>query len=372
MIKILADSHIPFLQEYFGNSSKLILKSGRHITPAEVKEMDILLVRSITPVNAALLNGSQVKFVGSVTAGDDHLDKIWLKKKNIAYSVAQGFNAPPVADYVISVIAALQNRQILIHKKMKAAVIGVGNVGKLVAERLKMLNFEVICCDPYRAQYEKNFQTTALHEISDCDLVTLHVPLTRSGEFPTYHFINEQFLENQNNNMILINASRGAVLDQEILIKNEKAHLYCLDVWENEPHINKVLLRKAFIATPHIAGYSVQSKIRGINMIYERACLEQVIERLEVPPIIMPIQHLALHHENQLSWQDVVLQVFDPLKMTEIMQNTLLSSDSYGHLFDELRNHFNYRYEFAYTLLQESAVKKEDRMILKKLGFRLV
>lgn len=147
-MRIIADSHIPFVKEYFGSYGELILKPGRSISPDDVKDAHILLVRSITPVNEKLLAHSKVKFVGSVTAGADHLDTEWLDQAGILWGIASGFNAPPVADYVVSVIAALQKKQMLLNKSLTAAVIGVGNVGRLVVEKLKILNFDILLSDP--------------------------------------------------------------------------------------------------------------------------------------------------------------------------------------------------------------------------------
>src|SRR3990167_2243014 len=127
-MKIVADEHIPLVQDYFSGYGELCLQSGRAIKASDVRDADLLLVRSITPVNEALLTGSRVKFVGSVTAGYDHLDTKWLDKMGIAWCVTSGFNAPPVADYVVSVLAALKEQGLLSDKKIKAAVIGVGNV----------------------------------------------------------------------------------------------------------------------------------------------------------------------------------------------------------------------------------------------------
>ncbi len=217
-MKIIADAHIPFIQDYFANHGELILKKGREISHAEVQDADVLLVRSITPVNQALLADTKVKFVGSVTAGADHLDTHWLDEAGIAWSVAAGFNAPPVADYVTCIMAALQSKQDFKMLGARAAVIGVGNVGKLVAARLKILGMEVVLCDPLRAQEEQDFHSVTLDKLADLDLISLHVPLIKNGEHPTYHFINREFLQKQKPGCVLINASRGAVINSHDLL----------------------------------------------------------------------------------------------------------------------------------------------------------
>lgn len=368
-MKIIADSHIPFIKEYFGVYDELVLKAGRTISPADVKEADILIVRSVTHVDKRLLENTQVKFVGSVTAGADHLDTKWLDETGIEWSVAVGFNAPPVADYVMSVIAALQQKQGLAKKKLKAAVIGVGNVGRLVVERLRLLNVDVTLCDPLRAEKEKDFESTPIEALSDLDFISLHVPLTMTGKHATYHFINKAFLQRQNKGCILLNASRGSVIHSQDLIQYGRHLHWCLDVWEHEPRIDKKILEQAIVATPHIAGYSLQSKIRGIDMIYRVACEKKIIEWQPLAPIIMPHQQLSFSG-RECHWQEIVLGAFNPLVITHMMKTMLMPVEDSGHSFDEMRHQFNYRHEFQYTRIVDAKLSHEDIVILQQLGFK--
>lgn len=370
-MKIVADAHIPFVKDYFSAYGELVLTSGRAITHDLVKDADMLLVRSITAVNAELLKDTRVKFVGSVTAGADHLDTKWLDEHNIAWSVATGFNAPPVADYVVSTIAALQRKNLLNDTKVKVGVIGVGHVGKLVADRYKLFNFEVVLCDPLRAEQEKNFHSTPLDELAGLDLISIHVPLTRGAKHPTYHLLDKKFLQRQKPGAVLLNVSRGAVINSEDLLKYG-AHLHwCFDVWEHEPNINKTILEKAFIATPHIAGYSVQSKIRGIEMIYKMMVQKKIIQPQAVEPVPMPTQELNFAGEKH-RWEDIVLGTFNPLIMTALMHTNLLSAEDGTDQFDEMRNQFNYRFEFAFTKIAGVELADEDRKILQGLGLNII
>lgn len=369
-MKIVADEHIPFIKNYFAPFGELSLKPGRQLTAADVKQADILIVRSITHVNKALLADSQVRFVGSVTAGSDHLDKEWLDRAGIAWSVADGFNAPPVADYVVSTIAALERKHILKPTARRAAVIGAGHVGRLVIERLKLLGFSVIVCDPIRAANEPNFTSVALDDIADVDLITLHTPLTHGGEHPTHHLINKKFLQRQKPGCVLLNASRGSVINSIDLMLHG-THLYwCFDVWEHEPNINQSILERAMIASPHVAGYSVQSKIRGIDMIYQIACDKKILARQSLPPISMPTQTLGFagttHH-----WHDLVLGIFNPLVMTAMMRSTLLPAEQVATSFDQMRNQFTYRHEFASTKISGINLPIDDIRICAKLGIDL-
>lgn len=369
-MKIVADEHIPFIKNYFGSFGELVLKPGRQITAHDVHDADLLIVRSITQVNASLLADSKVKFVGSVTAGSDHLDKEWLNQAGIQWHVADGFNAPPVADYVVSVIAALERKHILKNTSRSAAVIGVGHVGRLVSERLKLLGFSVLTCDPIRAANEPHFESVTLDQISDVDLVTLHTPLTRLGDHPTYHFIDRAFLQRQKAGCVLLNASRGAVINSmDLMLHGTHLH-WCFDVWEHEPQIDKQILERALIASPHIAGYSAQSKIRGIDMIYQLACAEKIVSSAVLHPISMPTQ--TLHFAgNTHHWQDLVLGIFNPLVMTAITRATLLGAENAASLFDQLRNRFTYRHEFSATKIAGVNLTIEDTRICAKLGIDL-
>jgi len=365
-MKIIADSHIPFVKEYFSKCGELELVAGREIDAQHVKDADILLVRTVTQVDKNLLAQTNVKFVGSVTAGTDHLDTNWLDEAGIAWQCAAGFNAPPVADYVVSVIAALQKKHMLRQVKQRAAVIGVGSVGRLVVQRLQWLGFEVICCDPIRAQNEKDFNSVALDDIADVDLISLHVPLTKTGEYPTYHFIDEKFLSRQKPGCVLLNASRGSVVDFESLAQHG-AHLrWCFDVWEHEPKVEKYFLENALIATPHIAGYSAQSKVRGVDMIYRALCERKLIEPSSAPNVYMPRQQLTFA-DAKLCWRDIVLGIFNPALMTTMMQTRLLDVVDDGSVFDDMRHKFTYRHEFAFTDLAGVHLTEEDQAVLDKL-----
>lgn len=354
-MKIVADDHIPYLHDYFPEAVRV---SGRHIAPCDVADADVLLVRSITHVNETLLKNSTVRFVGSVTAGADHVDTDYLKAAGIAFARADGFNAPPVADYVVSVVAALQNRGHLLNAGKKAAVIGVGHVGRLVAAHLNTLGFEVTLCDPLRAAAEPSFHSTPLAAIRGMDLVTLHVPLTKTGEHATHHFLKPDFFERQQPDCVLINASRGGVIDTDVLLRLPNRMPLCLDVFEHEPKIDPRLLAKATIATPHIAGYSVQSKQRGIAMINE-AMVKAGLGLPRSAPLTLSTQTLTLS-EPITSWREVVLSVFDPIAMTQQLRE--------GVPFDACRNQFVSRQEFAYTVLPAQVT---DHHLLARLGFQI-
>lgn len=353
-MKIVADENIPLVDHYFGSYGELLLKPGRLITRDDLFDADILLVRSVTRVNKLLLHDTPVKYVGSTTAGADHMDTEWLDQSGIKWGVAPGCNATAVAEYVVCVIAALQKQDLLMQSKPRAAVIGVGYVGRLVVKNLKALGFEVLECDPLRADKEKDFCHTAVENIQDVDFISVHTPLTKHGKFATYHLIDKEFLTRQKSGCVLLNAGRGEVVSFKDLKQYGKHLTWCLDVWEDEPHIDLEVLRLASIATPHIAGYTIESKIRGIEMIYQHAIDIGIVksapgmpELLSAKPAklsVIPAQSSVMPAKAGIQfWQDKVLSVYDPRTTSEHMKNSLLTGKE---SFDHLRKTFPERHEF--------------------------
>lgn len=336
-MKIVADENIPLLQHYFSDCAELIIKPGREISHADVVDADVLLVRSVTSANEKLLKNTSVRFVGSATIGHDHLDIAWLDANHIIWSVAKGCNAVAVVEYIICVIAALQKRNLL--TGLRAGVVGVGDIGGRVVDMLRLLGFNVVMYDPFRVN-EKDFLSTPLAEFSDLDLITLHMPLTQQGPFPTYHLIEKNFLQQQKENAVLINTARGAVLNSEDFLTYGKHLLGCFDVWENEPDISLDMLKQAVIATPHIAGYSVQSKYRGIQLLYEAMLAHHIIQPKDKVSVEYPRKTIIF--ENAMDdWRDAVLKVFDPWELSLAMKREIK--------FDERRKLFNDRCEFSFV-----------------------
>lgn len=366
-MKIIVDEHIPFADAYFGAYGELIKKPGRSLTKKDIESADILILRSVTKINQALLQDSQVKFVGSVATGTDHIDTQWLQAANIPWAAATGSNARGVVEYVVATVAALQERGILKETGGRAAVVGVGRIGSQVVSVLALLGFEVLQCDPFRAMNETHFPGVSLQALQNLDLITFHTPLTHDGLYPTYHLVNKKFIQQQKKNCVLLNAGRGAVFDFSDLKEYAEPLYWCLDVWEHEPNIDFEILKLAAIATPHIAGYTVQSKYRSIDMIYQAACEQNIIPAAMRPAIESP--HLTLHFKHaKVNWRDVVLSVYDPRKTTEVMALALIENGS-PKTFDALRNHFPERHEFAYVFVEDAIVEPADAVILRGLGF---
>ncbi len=344
---IVADEEIPCVEHYFGTYGEIIFKPGRLLTRKDVMEADILLARSVTKIDEALLHDTKVKFVGSVATGMDHLDIPWLTKAGIRWNAALGCNAVAVAEYVVTVVAALQTQGLLLQKKCRAGVVGVGRVGSKVVEKLKVLGFDVVQCDPLRAEQEEVFVSTPIEEFSDLDFILLHTPLTKDESYPTYHLIEKNFLQRQKKNCILLNAGRGSVVNFADLLQYGQHLIWCFDVWENEPDIDEVVLSKTRIASPHIAGHSVQSKYRGIDMVYQGALQQAVIVDKNITSVALPKTEISFSNK-EVGWREAVLTIYNPLEVTREMKKAYLEEDK-KDLFDVLRKRFKRGYEFDFV-----------------------
>ena len=276
MWNIVADENMPLIETLFAKTGEkqanIKRLAGRNITQMDLKETDILLVRSVTQVNQELLQDTSVRFVGSATIGTDHVDLDYLSQRNIQFSNAPGCNAQGVAEYVLTSIAYWAERRAIDLNSIKVVIIGAGNVGSRVAKVFETLGINYILNDPPLAEQGDSRAFVELEQIQKCDVVTCHVPLEKLGKYATYHLIDEAFLDAMPENSLLINSSRGAVLDNSAAVEVKRAGKaidYILDVWEGEPDVNLDLLEQTLIATPHIAGYSQEGKIRGTYQLYQ-------------------------------------------------------------------------------------------------------
>jgi erythronate-4-phosphate dehydrogenase len=347
-MKIIADDNIPLVENYFGPYGDLILKPGRTMTYQDVKSADILLVRSVTRVDQSLLQDTRLKFLGSAVTGIDHLDAEFLARAQIPWAAATGCNATAVVEYAVTIVAALQSQGILVKNPLRAGIIGAGRIGSQVAEKLLALGCEVLQCDPPRAEVDENFISTPLAEFRDLDFISLHTPLTREGAHPTHHLIAKKFLQQQKKDCVILNTGRGAVIDFHDLKQYGKHLIWCLDVWENEPDIDLEVLESAAIATPHIAGYSLQSKPRATYMLYQAARKLDILPGPEVALVPYPSQIIACDKQT-MDWGEVLLKIFDPVKTSTQMKKMLSTKAA---TFDELRKCFVDRCEFEFVIFR--------------------
>lgn len=268
-MKIVADENIAYAKHFFAEFGDLVLLAGRSITAADVRDADVLLVRSVTPVNRALLENSAVKFVGSCTIGTDHVDQAYLAEAGICFAFAPGCNAQAVVEYVW---AALQGLSVDL-TTASVGVVGCGNVGGRLLRALRNKKVNAVGNDPFLSHAD--FPLVNLDAIMQCDVICLHTPLTKIGAHPTFHLFDQSRIHQLKAGAVLLNAGRGAVIDNTALLQRleqQQDLQVVLDVWENEPAINGDLLAQVAIGTPHIAGYSAEGKLRGTEMVYEALC----------------------------------------------------------------------------------------------------
>jgi erythronate-4-phosphate dehydrogenase len=275
-MKIIADENMPNAEALFSHLGTVELVNGRALTHDQVKNADVLLVRSVTKVTRDLLEGSSVRFVGSATIGVDHIDLKYLAEVNVAFSSAPGCNAEAVADYVFSGLSYLYLTKGLHWLSKKIGVIGYGNVGKSVYERFARMGCQVCVYDPLKMDSGGSVNFVSLTDVLACDVISLHVPLTHSGSYPTKGMLGAEALSQLSAGAAIISAGRGGVIDEQALIErhaqlNGDLHLV-LDVWDDEPNINQALVSIVDIATPHIAGYSKQGREKGTWMVYQALC----------------------------------------------------------------------------------------------------
>lgn len=263
-MKVVADMDIPFLEGVFEPYGEVVYKKGIDIVKEDVMDADALLVRTRTQCDAALLEGSKVKIVASATIGTDHIDKEYCASRGIEVANASGCNAGGVMQYVFSAVYGIAARKGIKLDDVTFGVVGVGNVGRLVADMAESLGFKVMRCDPPRAEKEGPEGFCTIEELLEqSQVVTLHVPLDET----TRGMANDTFFTLMLPGTIFINAARGEVVNEAALMAAlPKLGAVVIDTWNNEPNVNEELLELVDIATPHIAGYSYQGKVNGTRM----------------------------------------------------------------------------------------------------------
>ncbi len=379
-LKIVADQQIILAQEVFSQFGEVELAYGRSIEQDTVQDADVLLVRSVTKVNESLLNNSRVSFVASATSGIDHIDTDYLKKSNISFSHAPGSNARSVAEYVLSSLLVLSEQQGGNLTGKTVGIIGCGQVGSRVKRFMEVLGVKCLINDPPLARkiarQDSNHAFVELEEIYQADIITLHVPLIMDGQYPTHKLVNKDFLEKLKTDVTIINTSRGEVVDESALMafkqSNSKATLI-LDVWCNEPKIDINLLKNTFIATPHIAGYSYDGKLKATEMLFH-ALNTHLDAGFDVPDLLNSNQEIMNIDDDAI--QLAVLQSYD-VRSDAIALGSLIDEKEQERAtyFDSLRKNYPIRREFKNRTVQvnnrASDMTDNTRQKLQQLGFRV-
>ena len=378
---IVADENMPLAADAFSTLGETRLEPGRAMTADVVRDAAVLAVRSVTKVNAELLEGSSVRFVGTATIGMDHIDRAYLSERGIGFASAPGSNANSVAEYIVAALLTLSERRGEALRGRAIGVVGCGNVGSRVAAKAEALGMRVLRNDPPLRRSAGDDIYRPLDEMFDADFISLHVPLTRHGPDPTFHMADAEFLSRMRPDATLINSSRGAVAHTAALLaalREKRIRDAVLDVWEGEPDIDFALLERAALATPHIAGYSYDGKLNGVDMIYRATCGFLGVEpsfdiKKAAPEPGIPTFHVnALGRPDQRILRETVREIYDiEADDARLRAAADLPAPERGARFDELRKTYPVRREFTNTRLVLSQPRQELADAFAGVGFQV-
>ena len=348
-MKIVADENMPLAESLFSPFGEVRLLPGREMTGETIGDADLLLVRSVTPVNSSLLAASRVRFVGSATIGTDHVDLPWLQEQGIAFANAPGCNAHAVVNYVLAALSRLDGRW----PDKTVGIVGCGNVGGALYRALKAFGVRCRCHDPFLTGADQP-DLCEFGEVIRADILCLHTPLTRDGPHPTFHLFDDRVLRALKPGTVLLNAGRGAVVDNRALkaVLAEGRISAVLDVWENEPGIDTELLERVALGTPHIAGYSLEGRIRGTAMVYEAFCrwLGAPVKPVDVPRAADRLAGAPAEARvivpGETAVTDRILAAYDPAEDDRRLKSGR-KGESLARRFDRLRKDYPLRREFG-------------------------
>lgn len=384
-MKIIADRNMPCAAEAFATLGETVILDGRTLTASDVRDAEVLAIRSTTRVDAALLAGSRVRFVGTATIGTDHMDIPYLEARGIQWCFSPGCNANSVSEYITAALLHLAAAHGLSLAGKTMGVIGVGNVGSRVVQKAQALGMKVLVNDPPRQRQSASapagtFGFCGLDELLEAsDIVTLHVPMEKGGMDPTFHLAGESFFRRMRPGTLFINAARGAVVDTPALMEAIRSgHLAhtVLDTWEGEPGgYSEDLLERVDIGTPHIAGHSFEGKVAGTEMVYRAACevlgqkaVWTAEGRLPAPPV-PAVQADARGRRLEEVLDEVVRQVYDITADDAHMRRREPLKEKAAH-FDGLRKNYPMRREFRFTEVTCKHAGPDLNAVLGGLGFQ--
>jgi len=380
-VKIVADANIPFIEECFSSIADVVVVPGREIRREIMAGADVLLVRSITKVDEALLSGGSVKFVGTATIGAEHVDRQYLADAGIGFASAPGCNANSVAEYVVAALLALGKKHRFELAGKSIGIVGAGNVGSRVEAKTRALGMKPLLNDPPLARRTGLKKYVPLNALMGCDFITMHTPLTFEGMDKTFHLADEKFFGAMKEDAFFINTARGGVADTTAIrnaLASGRPAGVVLDVWENEPNIDADLILKAQLSTPHIAGYSFDGKVAGLMMIYRAVCeyfgLEVQREAGDFlpDPDVPEIKVDERAADEQTIIHDTVQQVYvinrDDFNTREIL---LVPEAERGGFFDDLRKNYPVRREFQNTAIVGLDAESPLAKKLGGIGFKV-
>lgn len=380
-MKTVCASSVYHGREAFETLGDVVVVPDGDITNEVVADADALVTRSKTKINQELLSGTNVQFVGTATAGFDHIDTVYAEQHGIAWTQAAGCNADSVAQYFITALMVLAERYGIEYKGKTIGVVGVGQIGSRVCRLAEALGMRVLKNDPPVALQTGDPTFLSLDILQkEADLLTFHVPLIHDGPFPTDHMVDFRFWEDVKPGVLFVNACRGEVVDGEALKGALHAGIVrhaVLDVWEEEPDYDMDLLDMVELGTPHIAGYSIDGKLNGTRIIYEHACRHFGLEPTWTPAALPALDKPVLEVDARgRTMEDIVriccLHVYDILQDdAQMHQGSREDTAARKNHFKKLRKEYPVRREWPALTVQLENDPESWAKLLKTLGFRV-
>ncbi len=346
-MKVLANRYLYKFRELLPESVELDLFDPAKL-PENTPEYDALFVNTTTKINSETLpDPGNLTFIATGSSGSDHLDLNYLKSKNIKTANAAGCNAKAVAEYVLTTLLCFHKTSGIPLNDFKVGLIGVGHVGAEVSRLFNKFSISHITYDPPRADRETDFESIHFDELKECNILSFHTPITYSGEYPTYHLLNKSWFRGASYHL-LINTSRGKVIDEDLVLEEletDRLTHAVIDVWNDEPGFNSGLALKSYFATPHIAGYSLQSKIRASEMIIHQFCDHAGITK----PRPLPRKQKYIDLKEECDSLEKILLTLHPIRAYDERLRKLieLSPEERSEKFALLRSETPLRYEFS-------------------------
>lgn len=371
MINVLADKYLYNLESHIPDNINLQCYDPAEGLPTDLGTTHALLIRTVNNINSETLPdiSSSLTFVGTASAGSDHVDVNYLNEQGITFTNAAGCNARSVAEYIATALLIWSEEKDVNLTKLSVGIIGVGQVGTQVERLLNKLGIPFVRYDPPRANRENNFDSASLDEVLACNVLTFHTPLTRGGNHPTHHWLDAEKLSGRSYELIL-NTSRGGVIDEEALLRavtNDTVDDIIIDTWEDEPDFSLATAEKTFLKTPHIAGYSEQAKDRATKIVVQ-AMLNHFNIPIDNNEGSQNARMVKQDMENFSSLSDL-LTTLHPIRKYEAELKKIIADypDERGKHFNKLRAEYPLRHEFPQTFLPTAYFERFP--VLKSLGF---
>lgn len=324
-MNILADAQLPGLARCFPPPFRLTYYANLTELHERLPDHTILLCRSTLKINAQLGLPSSIQCVATASSGIDHVDTDFIKKRQITLFDAKGANAQAVTDYVMACLKQVQHHL----KGMRAGIVGAGCVGSRVGQRLQQAGFDVVYVDPLKAMLDTSFCSGTLDDLRACDVVCIHANLHHTPPFPSVNLINQSVLSTLKPDVVLINAARGGLVDEQALLNTPESLLYCTDVYQNEPHLNAALIQRATLCTPHIAGHSIEAKQRAVIQLSQQLHQHYQVPMPHYPSLTPPMTNTETDYDPSLETQQLknaldLPQAFLDLRRAHVHRHEIL------------------------------------------------